>query len=121
MAKPKQPLFVEVDGVAFVRALKALNAAEPVEWRRATISSDGEALVFAFGEVAVKVPAHGTWIGEVRMTGRQLRNMNVYYAEMGSPTIPIRVENGRLYIGEVSGPCTWRGGERNKSVPQRIP
>jgi hypothetical protein len=108
MPAPKVPLHVEVDRVEFVRGFKALQAAEAREWKRATITFDGSRVSIQLGDVSVSAAGSGTWEGEVRITGRDVRTLNVHYSEAGSPTIAVRMIDKRFFIGSVSAPCTWR-------------
>jgi hypothetical protein len=108
MPSPKIRLNVEIDRVEFVRGFKALQAAEPREWRRATITFDGSRLSIQLGEVSVSASGSGTWEGEVRITGHAFRVLNVHYSEAGSATIAVRMTDGMFFIGSVSAPCTWR-------------
>jgi len=105
---PKIPLHVEVDRAEFVRGFRALQAAEPHEWRRATVTFDGSRFSIQLGEVSISANGSGTWVGEVRITGRDFRALNVHHSETGSPGIVMRMTDGRFFIGSVSTPCTWR-------------
>jgi hypothetical protein len=105
---PKIPLHVEVDRAEFVRGFRALQAAEPHERKRATVTFDGSRFSIQLGEVSISASGSGTWAGEVRITGRDFRALNVHFAEAGSPRIVVRMADGRFFIGSVSAPCTWR-------------
>ena len=111
MPAPKIPLHVEVDRAEFVRGFRALQAAEPRERKRATATFDGSRFSIQLGEVSISASGSGTWAGEVRITGRDFRTLNVHYAETGSPTIAMRMSDGRFFIGSVSAPCTWRASK----------
>lgn len=65
----KIPLYVEVDRAEFVRGLRALQAAEPHERKRATVTFDGSRFSIQLGEVSISAAGLGTWAGEVRITG----------------------------------------------------
>jgi hypothetical protein len=50
--------------------------------------------------MAVSADPNGSWDGEVRIVGKQFRSLQVHAnAEVGSSTVPVMLQEGRLFVG----------------------
>ena len=98
---------LHIDRTSLLHELKSwFKIARPKKTEQVLLSFDGELLHMDMSRARVKVPAHGSWAGQVRVAVLFLVSI-VKFPPSGDPII-LRVEDGRLLVGTTSYPCEWQ-------------
>lgn len=97
---------LEVDGEALRVALTSLSRIVGSKTRdQIILSYTGEDLRIEIAGADMMVPAKGRWTGRARISGAVIFRLSRLLPS--NDRLPIRIEEGTLYIGRTALPCDW--------------
>ena len=98
---------LKVDRAELVRSLKILlRLVKKKDAGDAVFSFEDGYLSIDLGGVSAMAPAEGQWPGEARVAGNLV--FGLAKTLPAADPLPIRCENGRIFIDRFSAPCEWR-------------